>query len=304
MKSSKLYFSKNCDLSIIQNKSVGIIGYGNQGRAQALNLIDSKIKVLIGLRESSNKIEELKNKKIPFEDIASVVKKSDVIVILVSDKIMENVYYEFIHNNLRKHQTLIFSHGYNIHYNLIKPPEYVNVAMIAPSGGGSVLRQKYKEGSGIPALIAVENDYTGCTLELIKSYGLAVGSSRVCLFTSTFKEETETDLFGEQVLLTGGIPYYINKSLKVLLEAGYSPQVAWFVCYYEIKTIIDLFHEKGLNYLYEAISETAKYGGITRGEFLIDQSIENKMKKILNDIQSGSFHKELSISANEEQEHR
>ena len=209
---------------------------------------------------------------------------------------MKNVYKEFIHDNLRENQTLIFSHGYNIHYKLINPPKYVNVAMIAPSGGGNVLRQKYKQGSGIPALIAIENDFTGDVLDLIKSYGLAIGSAKVCLFSSTFKEETETDLFGEQVLLTGGIPYYINKSLKVLLEAGYSPQVAWFVCYYEIKTIIDLFHEKGLDYLYEAISETAKYGGITRGKFLIDKSIEDKMKKILNDIQSGSFHKELLIS--------
>ena len=166
--------------------------------------------------------------------------------------------------------------------------------MVAPSGGGNIVRSKFVEGEGVPSLIAVENDFTGNSLEIAKAYAKGIGSTRVCSFISTFKEETETDLFGEQVLLTGGIPYMINKSLKVLLEAGYSPVVAWFVCYYEIKTIVDLFHQKGFDYLYSAISDTAKYGGITRGDYLIDKDIEKKMKKILSDIQQGRFKKELS----------
>ena len=300
MKSSKLYFSKDCDLSIIQNKTVGVIGYGSQGRAQALNLIDSNVNVVIGLRDGSDKIKELQQKNISYDNISNVVKSVDVIVLLVPDKIMKNVYNDSIRKHLKKGQTIIFSHGYNIHYNLINIPDFVNVVMIAPSGGGDVVRNEYKKKSGVPALIAVNNDYSGCTIDLIKSYGLAIGSSRICLFVSTFKEETETDLFGEQVVLTGGIPFYINKSIKVLLDAGYSPEVAWFVCYYELKTIIDLFHKKGLNYLYKSISKTAKYGGITRGEYLIDDSIEKKMKKVLNDIQSGTFHDELIKSKEKE----
>ena len=293
MKSSKLYFDKDCDISIIQSKRVGVIGYGNQGKAQVLNLIDSQIDVIVGLRHNSKSKLELDGRNIPNNLISVVVDQVDVIVVLVPDKSMKNCYYDYIHNHLKDGQTIIFSHGYNVHYNLIDIPENINVAMIAPSGGGAIVRSKFIDGEGVPGLIAVDNDPTGDTISLIKSYGIAIGCARVCLFESTFKEETETDLYGEQVLLTGGLPMYINKTLKVLLESGYSPEVSWFVCYYELKTIVDLFHEKGLDFLYSAISDTAKYGGLTRGEYLIDSNMELKMKSILKEIQSGEFHKEL-----------
>jgi len=293
MKSSKLYFKKDCDLSIIQSKKVGVIGFGNQGRAQALNLIDSKVDVLVGLRENSQTKLELKNYNISYSKIEDVVSKVDVVVILIPDKSIKTCFYDTILKNLKEGQTIIFSHGYNVHYKLIDIPENINVAMIAPSGGGAVVRSKFVEGAGVPGLIAVHNDFSNNTLDLIKSYGAAIGCANICLFTSTFKEETETDLYGEQVILTGGLPRMIEKSLKVLLESGYSPLVAWFVCYYEIKMIVDLFHEKGFDYLYNAISDTARYGGLKSGDYLIDDDYEYKLKNILADIQNGKFVKDL-----------
>ena len=293
MNSSKLYFKKDCDLSLIQSKKVGVIGFGNQGRAQALNLIDNNIDVLVGLRDKSKTIFELEKNNIPYSTIEDVVSKVDVIVVLISDKSIKNCFYNNILKYLKQSQTIIFSHGYNIHYKLIDVPKNVNVGMVAPSGGGAVVRSKFLQGSGVPGLIAVHNDCTSTTLELIKSYGLAIGCANVCLFTSTFKEETETDLYGEQALLTGGLPMMIDKSLKVLLEAGYSPLSAWFVCYYEIKMIVDLFHEKGFDYLYNAISDTARYGGLKSGDYLIDDDYENKLKNILKNIQNGNFVKDL-----------
>ena len=293
MKKNKLYFNKDADLEIIKDKVVGIIGFGNQGRAQALNLIDSKVKVIVGIRKKSKSIKKLKKLKIKYDTIAQVVQKSDVLSLLVPDKNMTSIYNKEIHPYLRKGQTLLFSHGYNIHYKLIIPPKNINVVMVAPSGGGNIVRDTYKIGQGVPTLIAIHNDYSGDSLDIVKSYSKAIGGTRICAFMSTFKEETETDLYGEQVILTGGLPAYINKSLKVLLEPGYDPVVAWFVCYYELKTIVDLFHEEGFNFLYNSISDTAKYGGMKSGQYLIDDKIEYKMKKIITDIKSGKFADDL-----------
>ena len=291
--SSKIFKDKDINSSIIANKHIGIVGFGNQGKAQALNLINSGLNVTIGIRRESPKINFLKKRNIPYCNIPDLVKKCDIIVLLVPDSVMPRIYKVNIEKYLKKGQTLIFSHGYNIHYGFIKPPSYVNVVMVAPSGGGQLVRDKFKNNSGIPSLLAVENDYSGNSLDLIKAYGKAIGSGRICLFLSSFKEETETDLYGEQVLLTGGIPKMIEKSLKVLLEDGYSPLASWFVCYYEIKMIVDLFHEKGFDYLYNAISDTARYGGLKSGDYLIDDDYENKLKSILKDIQNGNFVKEL-----------
>ena len=289
-----LIYNEDVDLSLLNDLKIGIIGYGNQGKAQALNLNDRKFKIKIGIRLNSDSIKHIKRKRIAFDTIVNVVKWADIISVLIPDTLIPEVYNKHIKPNLNKKQTLLFSHGFNIHYNLIQVPKNVNIIMVAPSGGGNIVRSQFVKGKGVPSLIAVENDFTGNSLEIAKAYAKGIGSTRVCSFISTFKEETETDLFGEQVLLTGGIPYMINKSLKVLLESGYSPVVAWFVCYYEIKTIVDLFHQKGFDYLYRAISDTARYGGITRGGYLIDEDIENKMKKILSDIQKGRFKEELS----------
>ena len=290
---TNIFKDQDIDLSIIKNKKIAIIGYGNQGRAQALNLKDSGIDVIVGVRENSNSIKKVKNDDIDYGLIENVVAVSNIVCLLVPDSVASKVFVEKIEKNLNPGSTLLFSHGYNIHYNLINCSSKINIIMVAPSGGGAMVRNKYKNGSGVPALLAVEQNATGDALDMAKAYSKAIGSSRICSFLSTFKEETETDLFGEQALLTGGIPMIIDKSLKVLLEAGYSPVVAWFVCYYEIKMIVDLFHEKGFDYLYNAISDTARYGGLKSGNYLIDDEYENKLKNILKDIQNGSFVKDL-----------
>jgi len=294
-----LIFNKDCDSNLLRNKNIGIIGFGNQGSAQTLNLIDRNLNVKVGIRNNSKNINKLEKYNIKYDSIVNIVKWADIISILVPDKAIAQVYNKNVRKYLKPGKTLLFSHGFNIHYKLIIPPENINVIMVAPSGGGKVLRDEFIKGSGIPSLIAVHNDFSGDSLEIVKAYSRAIGSTRICSFISTFKEETETDLFGEQVLLTGGIPYIINKSLKVLLEDGYSPEVAWFVCYYEIKTIVDLFHKNGFDFLFNAISDTARYGGITRGKYLIDKDFENKIKKILNDIKNGNFVKELNNNKNE-----
>ena len=293
MKNSTVFFDKDISTDILKNKKIGVIGYGNQGRAQALNLRDSGFDVCVGIRKKSPTIKNLNNDNISYDSIENVVVASDVISILVPDSKAPYVFNQSINPHLTKGKALLFSHGYNVYYKLINCPKFIDVIMVAPSGGGAMLRKEYVNNSGIPALLAVDQNYTGNALELAKAYSKAIGSSRICSFLSTFKEETETDLYGEQSILTGGLPMMIEKSLKVLLEAGYSPIVAWFVCYYEVKMIVDLFHEKGIDYLYNAISDTARYGGLKSGNYLIDDKYEKKLKKVLSDIQSGQFRKEF-----------
>ena len=291
MHKNTLFFDKDIDFKIIESKRIGIIGYGNQGKAQALNLKDSGLNIKVGVRNVdsiSNRYEGM-----DYNSIENVSSWADIISILVPDSAIPHVFNKQIKPYLQEKDTILFSHGYNITYNLITPPGNIDVIMVAPSGGGQMVRDEYIKGRGVPALIAVDQNYSGNALDIAKSYSKGIGSTRVCAFLSTFKEETETDLFGEQALLTGGLPMMIEKSLKVLLEDGYSPIVAWFVCYYEIKMIVDLFHSKGLDYLYKAISDTARYGGITSGKYLIDDNYESKLKHILQKIKSGEFKKEL-----------
>ena len=287
-----LYFNKDANLKLLDDLKIGIISFGNQGRAQALNLKDRKLSLKSGIRADSNSIKDLKNLNLKYDDIDNVVKWADVISILLPDKVMSDVFENKIKNNLQDNQTILFSHGYNIHYNLIKPPKNINVIMVAPSGGGNTVRDEFLKGKGVPSLLAVHQDYSGNSLEIAKSYSRAIGSTRVCSFLSTFKEETETDLFGEQVLLTGGIPYMISKSLKVLLESGYSPAVAWFVSFYEVRQISELISSAGLEDFYKAVSDTAEYGGLTRSDSLVSEEFKSEMKSALQSIQSGDFHRE------------
>tara|TARA_Y100001970_G_scaffold50986_1_gene64573 strand:+ start:4460 stop:5425 length:966 start_codon:yes stop_codon:yes gene_type:complete len=286
------------DKDIVENslidKKIAIIGYGNQGRAQALNLKDSGLEVRIGLRKNSKSIEKVQADNIDWSDIESIVKWSNLICLMIPDKIAPEIFKNYIINHLEPGDTILLSHGYNIYYKLIIPPTDVNVIMVAPSGGGKVVRSEYQKGYGVPALIAVHQDYLGNSWNICKSYGKAIGSSRVCLFTSTFEEETETDIFGEQAILTGGLPFLINAAYNTLIKRGYSPTVAWFVCYYEIKTIVDLFHEKGFDEFYNMISDTARFGGLSRGRMLIDDSFRDKLDLIINDIKSGKFNDELN----------
>tara|TARA_Y100000588_G_C14261708_1_gene927904 strand:- start:2415 stop:3413 length:999 start_codon:yes stop_codon:yes gene_type:complete len=292
MEIPKIYKDDDASLDDIRSKKVAIIGFGNQGRAQALNLRDSGVSVSLGLRENSDKLVDVANAGLEYQSIQDAVSGSQIIAILIPDQIMGEVFKKNILPNLQDGQTLLFSHGYNIVYELIQPPQFVNVVLAAPSGAGVEVRKQYKKGSGIPGLFAVHQDYSGDARDILLSYCKAIGMTRIGVFESTFKEETETDLFGEQVVLTGGIPKIIQSSYKVLLESGYSAVSAWFVCYYELKTIVDMFHAKGFEYMNNAISDTAEYGGITRGKRIISESVENEMRKILKEIQSGDFHKE------------
>ena len=293
----KIYKDRDAELSLIRSKKVGIIGFGNQGRAQAMNLKDGGIDVCIGLRENSKSWALIEERGLQCQGISETVTSSDIIVLLVPDQAMGQIYEAHVSSHIKEGQTLIFSHGYNIHYNVILPSKNINVLMAAPSGAGTELRKRYKEGGGIPGLFAIHQDYTGNSKQLILAYCKAIGLTRMGVFESTFKEETETDLFGEQILLTGGIPKMIQSSFNVLLEGGYSPVTAWFVCYYELKTIVDMFHSEGFEFMNKVISDTAEYGGITRGKRLIDEHVENEMRKTLKEIQSGAFHEEWQREA-------
>ncbi len=289
-----IILDKDVSLAVLKNKKIAIIGYGNQGRAQALNLKDSGLNIIVGLRDNSQSIKQAKKDGIKVLNISKAVEWADLICLLVSDKNAPEVYSDYINPYLNVGQTLLFSHGYNIYYKKIIVNKNINVIMVAPSGGGALVREKYREGNGIPALLAVEQDYSGNGLDIAKAYSKAIGGTRVCAFVSTFKEETETDIFGEQAILTGGLPYLINSSYNTLIEKGYDSTVAWFVCYYEVKTIVDLFYNKGFEEFYSLISDTARYGGISRGKKLIDDKFDLKLLSMLEDIKSGKFNKDLS----------
>ena len=288
----KMFYEKDTDVNLIKEKKIAIFGYGSQGHAHALNLRDSGVKVIVGAREGGSSEQQAKEDGFNVFSIQEAVKNTDIIAILLPDQVMAKAYDESIAQNLSTGQTLQFAHGYNIHYGKIVPPKDIDVMMVAPSGAGKMVRQEFEKGSGVPNLIAIHQDYSGSAFDMALSYSKAIGGTRSAAFKSTFKEETETDLFGEQTILTGGLPKLLQSSFKVLLERGYSPVVAWFVCYYELKTIVDMFHQNGFEYLNNAISDTAEYGGITRGKRVINESVENEMRHILKEIQSGDFHKE------------
>ena len=291
-----IIFDKDVSLTLLKEKKIAIIGYGNQGRAQALNLRDSKLKIKIGLRENSKSLNKVKCDGIDTLKIKDAVKWADIICLMIPDKIAPQIYKESIHPYLASGKTLLFSHGYNIHFKKIDTLSNINIILVAPSAGGKVVREEYIKGTGVPALLAVDQDFSGNALELAKSYAKGIGSTRICAFISTFKEETETDIFGEQAILTGGLPYLIKSSYNTLIKNGYNKTVAWFVCYYELKTIVDLFHNKGFSEFYKLISDTARYGGISRGKLLIDDQFNNKLQSMIDSIQSGEFDKELSTS--------
>ena len=295
---TKLYFDNDVSLDFIKDKTVAVIGYGNQGSAQAKNLRDSGISVCIGLREGGESFKRASKDGFECLSIEGAVKKSNIISILVPDQEIPECYNTSIAPNLSQGSMLLFSHGYNIHYKCIKVPEGVDVIMVAPSGPGTMVRSLFKKGKGVPTLVAVEGDSKD-VLDIALSYSKAIGGTRSCAFLSTFKEETETDLYGEQVMLTGIIPKSIKESFKVLLEGGYSPVVAWFVCFYEVKNIVDMMSEKGVFDMFDAVSDTAAYGGLSRGNRLINSSVKGEMKTILNEIKSGNFHKEWDLEARE-----
>ena len=289
MNKNKIYTDKDVSFDLLHNKVVGIIGYGNQGRAQALNLKDSGVSVVIGLREES--ITRIKAEKDGFSNITSInqlVKKSDIICFMIPDEEIPGV-FQYIEKYISPKQVLLFAHGYCIHFKKINIPEFVDVIMVAPSGAGKMVRQQYLDNQGVPNLIAIHQDYTKTAFKIALSYSKNIGGTKVGAFISTFEEETVSDIFGEQTILTGGIPFLIKSSFDTLVEEGYSPIVAWFVCYYEVKSIVDLFHQNGFEFLNNSISNLAEYGGLTKGEFLIDDQVKFKMKEMLQEIKNGNF---------------
>ena len=289
---AKVYYDKDADLSQLDGKTVAVLGYGNQGHAQAQNLRDSGVKVLVGELEGSCNWEKAKKEGFEVMGAAKVAEEADVIQILIPDEYQSKLYREDIASNLREGDTLGFSHGFNIHFHQILPPPYVDVFMVAPKGPGVLLRRMYKEGKGVPCLVAIHQDATGEAKQLALSYAKAIGGTKAGVIETTFAEETETDLFGEQVVLCGGVTSLIKAGFETLVEAGYQPEMAYFECLHELKLIVDLIYEGGLAGMRAAISNTAEYGDLTRGPRIVNQQVKEEMKRILEEIRSGQFARE------------
>ena len=298
MKQNKIFKDNDVDLNAIKDKRIGIIGYGNQAKAQSLNLRDSGFNVSIGLRESSPSIKEAESKGFNVLSIKDLIQASDVISLLVPDEQMGDIFSEHISPYLINGQTLLFSHAYSIHFKHIFPPKFIDVILVAPSGSGKMVRSEFLNGRGVPNLIATHQDFSGKALSIALAYSKAIGGTRTGAFLTSFEEEVITDIFGEQVLLIGSIPSIIKESFNVLLEDGYNPYIAWLVCYYEVKSIIDTFHGQGFDFLNQSISNLAEYGGSTRGKRLINKDTKLEMKRILNEIKDGTFEKEWKKEKN------
>jgi ketol-acid reductoisomerase len=289
---AKLYYEKDADPSLIAGRKVAVLGYGSQGHAHALNLRDTGVDVVVGLREASSSRAKAEEAGLRVLSIAEASAAADVIMVLLPDTEQADIFTADIGPNLRDGDALLFAHGFNIRFGLIKPPPGVDVAMVAPKGPGHLVRRTYTEGGGVPALVAVEQDATGKAKELALSYAYAIGGTRAGVLETTFAEETETDLFGEQVVLCGGLTALVQNGFETLVAAGYQPESAYFECLHELKLIVDLMYEGGIAGMRFSISDTAEYGDVTRGPRVINASVRAEMEKILGEIQSGQFAEE------------
>jgi ketol-acid reductoisomerase len=287
------FYDDDADLSIIQGRKVAVIGYGSQGHAHSLSLRDSGVEVVIGLKEGSKSRAKAEEQGLKVLTPAEASAWADVIMVLAPDTAQRKIYTESIEPNLKDGDALFFGHGLNIRFELIKPPANVDVAMVAPKGPGHLVRRQYVDGKGVPALIAVEQDASGGAQALALSYAKGIGGTRAGVIKTTFKEETETDLFGEQAVLCGGTAALVQTGFEVLTEAGYAPEIAYFECLHELKLIVDLMYEGGIQRMRYSISDTAEFGDYTRGPRVINSSVKEEMKKILSEIQSGQFTREL-----------
>ncbi len=289
---ARIYYDADVSLEPLKGKTVAVLGYGSQGHAHAQNLRDSGIKVVVGLREGSKSWERVKSDGLEPVTIEDAVKRADLLAFMTPDTEMPVMYRESVSPNLRDGQALLFAHGFNIHYRQIVPPPTVDVIMVAPKGPGNLVRQMYVEGKGVPSLIALHQDYTGNAKQLALAYAKALGAAKAGVIETTFAEETETDLFGEQCVLCGGVTELIRAGFETLVEAGYQPEVAYFECLHELKLIVDLIYSQGISGMRKWISDTAKYGDVTRGKRVINESVRKAMKEILEEIQSGQFARE------------
>lgn len=291
---AKIYYDKDCDLNILKSKTIAVIGYGNQGRHQALNLKDSGLNVIVG-EVSPAAVERAKADGFPVSDAKGAAEKADVIQILTQDDVQAKLYRDAVAPGMKAGKALLFSHGFNIHFGQIVPPADVDVFMIAPKGPGATVRSQFLEKKGVPALVAIHQNATGNALKIALAYGCGIGAGRAGILETTFKEETETDLFGEQVVLCGGLTELIRAGFETLVAAGYQPEVAYFECLHEVKLIVDLMVEKGIAGMRDAISTTAKYGDVTRGRRIINNDTRLEMQRILGEIQSGFFAREFIL---------
>jgi ketol-acid reductoisomerase len=286
---ANVYYENDADPSLIRSKKVAIIGYGSQGHAHALNLKDSGVEVCVGLREGSSSKTKAENAGLTVKSMADAAAWADVVMILAPDTEQKKIYDESIAGGLEPGNALAFAHGFNVRFGRIKAPDGVDCIMIAPKGPGHLVRRTYTEGGGVPALIAVEQDATGKAKELALSYAEAIGGARAGVIETTFPEETETDLFGEQVVLCGGLTRLVQAGFETLVDAGYAPEMAYFECLHEVKLIVDLMYEEGIAGMRYSISDTAEYGDLTRGPRIITDDTKAEMKRILDEIQTGKF---------------
>lgn len=292
---SKIYYEEDCNLSMLEGKTIAIIGYGSQGHAHALNLKESGCNVIVGLYEGSKSWAKAKSQGLQVFTAPEAAKKADIIMILINDELQADLYKNDIEPNLSEGNMLMFAHGFNVHFGCIKAPKGVDVAMIAPKAPGHTVRSEYLEGKGTPCLVAVEQDATGKALDIALAYGAGIGGARAGLLETTFRTETETDLFGEQAVLCGGVCALMQAGFETLVEAGYDPKNAYFECIHEMKLIVDLIYQSGFEGMRYSISNTAEYGDYITGPKIITDETRKAMKKILSDIQDGTFAKEFLL---------
>ena len=289
---AKIYYDQDADLGLLKGRKIAIIGYGSQGHAHALNLKDSGQSVIVGLYKGSKSWSKAEKDGLSVVSVGEAAKAADIIMLLLPDQSQRQVFEAEIRDGLGKGKMLMFAHGFNIHFNQVVPPPDVDVTMIAPKAPGHVMRDLFTEGPGVPALLAVHQDVTGKAKDMALAYGRGVGCTRAGVIGTTFKEETETDLFGEQTTLCGGVSHLIKAAFETLVEAGYQPEIAYFECMHEMKLIVDLFYQGGLAYMRYSVSDTAEYGDYTRGPRVVSDQTKAEMKRILEEIQSGQFARE------------
>lgn len=286
---AKMYYDADCNMDLLKGKTVAVIGYGSQGHAHAQNLRDSGVNTIVGLHQGSARIEVAKKDGFEVYTTAEAAKRGDIIMILIPDQVQADVYKADIASNLEAGNVLAFAHGFNIHFNQITPPDDVDVIMIAPKGPGHTVRSQYAEGKGVPSLIAVYKDASGSAKDIALAYASGIGAGRAGILETTFKEETETDLFGEQAVLCGGVTELMKAGFETLVEAGYQPEIAYFECVHEMKLIVDLINSGGFAGMRYSISDTAEYGDYITGNKIITDETRKTMKKVLKNIQTGKF---------------
>lgn len=295
MNQARIFYQQDCDLSLLNGKTIAVIGYGSQGHAHALNAKDSGCNVIIGLYEGSKSWAKAEAQGFEVFTAAEAAKRADIIMILINDELQAAMYKKDIEPNLEAGNMLMFAHGFNIHFNQIVPPKDVDVTMIAPKGPGHTVRSEYQEGKGVPCLVAVHQDATGKALQMALAYSLAIGGANAGVLETTFRTETETDLFGEQAVLCGGVTALMQAGFETLVEAGYDPRNAYFECIHEMKLIVDLIYQSGFAGMRYSVSNTAEYGDYITGPKIITDDTKKAMKKILKDIQDGTFAKDFLL---------